>query len=453
MYKDNNMQDEKLLNDIRVQLNNIKIFDTHEHLVSEKQRRKQKLDFFLFFLHYTSSDLISSGMCQEDVAFIQDPDNDIERRWSLFEPHWKNIKNTMYSNNISEMIKNLFGVGDINLISIKLISDKLEKSKDLDYYNEILAEKANIKYIINDMDWITWDKKYNIDKIDYNEYKYTGKDIQFLPVIRLDDVLLISSMEEIWDLEKKYDIKIHSFYDFLKLIDKIFTDSIDFIYGYKIGVAYYRSLLFEETSYYKAEKEFISILDLEKYSNASDKDFVSKKDLVSFQNYIFRYAIEKAIEFSLPVQIHTGLLGGNRNKITNSDPVLLNNLFLPHRNARFDIFHIGYPFTDELITMVKCHPNLYIDMCWVPVISSTLYKETLDLLIKMVPSNKIFGFGGDYVFAEGVYGAQMIARDSLIEVLYKKIQTSCFTPEEGMDFAYRILYQNPYSVYLSKKRR
>ena len=41
----------------------------------------------------------------------------------------------------------------------------------------------------------------------------------------------------------------------------------------------------------------------------------------------------------------------------------------------------------------------------------------------------------------------------LVEPYWKNIKNKYLTFEEGVDFAYRILYQNPYSVYLSKMRR
>ena len=100
------MNDKNLLKEIKTRVYNTKIFDTHEHLLPEEIRRKNKLDFFLFFLHYTSSDLLSSGMIQQDIEYIQEPDNDIEKKWKLFEPHWDNIKNTMYSKNVILLLKN-----------------------------------------------------------------------------------------------------------------------------------------------------------------------------------------------------------------------------------------------------------------------------------------------------------------------------------------------------------
>lgn len=72
----------------------------------------------------------------------------------------------------------------------------------------------------------------------------------------------------------------------------------------------------------------------------------------------------------------------------------------------------------------------------------------LDLLIELLPSNKIFGFGGDYFFIEGTYGAQKIARKAITQVLYNRVKDKYFTFEEAIEFAHRVLYENPKNIYL-----
>jgi len=37
--------------------------------------------------------------------------------------------------------------------------------------------------------------------------------------------------------------------------------------------------------------------------------------------------------------------------------------------VKFVIFHGGYPYGQELSTMAKNFPGVYIDMCWLAIIS------------------------------------------------------------------------------------
>ncbi len=47
----------ELYSRILLEIENISIIDTHEHIVSENIREKQKIDLFNWFSHYASSDL------------------------------------------------------------------------------------------------------------------------------------------------------------------------------------------------------------------------------------------------------------------------------------------------------------------------------------------------------------------------------------------------------------
>jgi len=62
-------------------------------------------------------------------------------------------------------------------------------------------------------------------------------------------------------------------------------------------------------------------------------------------------------------------LAGNGNTLANSKPVKLNNLFLRYDEAKFVLFHGGFPWTGEFISLGKMFPNVYLDIVWLPQIS------------------------------------------------------------------------------------
>ena len=70
------------------------------------------------------------------------------------------------------------------------------------------------------------------------------------------------------------------------------------------------------------------------------------------------------------------------------------NLFIEYREAKFDLFHGGYPYTGELLALAKNFPNVYLDLCWLHIISPTAAVCMLHEAIETVPVNKIFAFGG-----------------------------------------------------------
>lgn len=235
---------------------------------------------------------------------------------------------------------------------------------------------------------------------------------------------------------------------FFKGIDGIFEkkDEIGYM-GVKTAIAYMRPISFEETTFAEADKIFSKIFKLKSYGFLEKKDFLSKDELKPLQDYLIHYLIQKAVEYDMPVQIHTGIFELLRNDVSNSNPNYLINLFIKYRKCNFDIFHAGYPYSDQLIAICKQFPNVYFDLCWIADISIHLYKDILNKLIEIIPSNKIFGFGGDYMFIEGLYGSQKLARKAISELMYKKVKQNYFSFDQAIGFAEKILNQNPRDLY------
>jgi predicted TIM-barrel fold metal-dependent hydrolase len=152
--------------------------------------------------------------------------------------------------------------------------------------------------------------------------------------------------------------------------------------------------------------------------------------------------IQRAIEIDLPIQIHTGLQEGSGNFLVNSNPLHLVNLLIEYREARFDLFHAGYPYQGEMATLGKNFANAYVDLCWVHVISPWVARQTLHELIETVPANKIFAFGGDYFFVEGTYGHACMARNNVAKVLAEKVEMDYLTEDEAVALARRYLREN-----------
>ena len=126
----------------------------------------------------------------------------------------------------------------------------------------------------------------------------------------------------------------------------------------KNTLAYRRTIDFQKVSYEKAKELY-----------AKPSDALSNKEKKALQDFMFHWIIEKSIEIDLPIQIHTGYLARNGNMLENSNPIRLNNLFLEYPEARFVLFHGGYPWTGEFSALGKMFPNVYLDLVWLPQIS------------------------------------------------------------------------------------
>ena len=189
------MTDKKLYSNLNEAISNIKIFDTHEHLIYESERRSRKLDFFHFFIIYGSTDLISSGLTQSDFKKLHNPDIDLQSKWETLYPFWDYIKNTNYAKIIKIALKDIYKIEDINFDTMIKVTDMIGRFNKTEYYEDLIRKKAKIEFILNDLDCME-ENILNMRKPD--------KDY-FLPVLRLDLILTVNSLEKLDQLEEKID--------------------------------------------------------------------------------------------------------------------------------------------------------------------------------------------------------------------------------------------------------
>lgn len=430
---------------ISAEVEKIRIVDTHEHIALEKDRMAQKVDFFHWFGHYASADLVSAGMTQKELEQIRNPDRPLEERWRKFSPHWENIKNTAYAKALMIAAKDLFGLERINEGTVGELSEKIAAANKPGYYRWVLKEKAGIEVSI-------WD---GLRRLGYGLKGAVAEEVDrdfFLPVIRFDHYILVRTPKTLAELEEESGVSIHSLDDLLSAVDSRLERAIQGgIVGIKVGLAYLRSLKFEKTTRADAERAFNRIFTLPfPYPAWEDWQMLAGPagdEAKPLQDFVLHHVLRRASQKGLPVQIHTGLQEGNGNVITNSDPTLLVNLFFEYKDVKFDIFHGSYPYCSELATLAKNFPNVYADMCWLHVISPAVARRALEEWLETVPGNKIFGFGGDYIFVEGAYAHSRMARQTIARLLADKVEEGYFSEEEAVALAEKILRENPSALY------
>jgi predicted TIM-barrel fold metal-dependent hydrolase len=212
------------------------------------------------------------------------------------------------------------------------------------------------------------------------------------------------------------------------------------IAGVKIFMAYRRTLLFEPVTQGAAARVFDRIW----LSQTQDLSF---EDLKPLQDFMTRRLIGLAAERNLPIQIHTGLQEGNGNYIENSKPTHLSNVFMEFADAKFDVFHAGYPYSGEVAVLSKMFPNVYADLCWIHAVSPLASARILSEWLEVLPANKIFAVGGDSNYVEGAYGHCKIARRVAHDVLSQKVEQGYLSEAEARWMADRILRDNAAELF------
>lgn len=415
----------ELYGSILNEIANLPVIDTHEHMEDEESRLKRPVDMFNTYLtHYASCDLISAGMADGDMAFLKGASEDIEKKWSIFRPYWEKARNTVYCKSLILATQKIYGIEDINDGTYRLIDTEMRKKNQKGLYEYILKELCNIEISILDSN-VDCDRRY------------------FISTERFDHFIRFKSRSAVTDMERRYNTSVNSLSDWVLLLKKAVADckAKHGIPCIKSGLAYERVLQYLRTDYSEAGKVFNRILSSHAYFgwNTFEPVDVNTKPL---EDYMMHILVQTAAELELPIQFHTGLQEGNGNNITNSNPANLINLFMEYPNARFDIFHGGYPYGGELCAIAKNFRNVYVDLCWSNIISREYTVRLIEELLDTVPSNKIFGFGGDYCFVEGVCGHLIIARENIALALANKADKGYLSVSECIDIAGRMLYGN-----------
>ena len=402
----------------------IPLIDTHEHIKPEATLAGRTWSLFDFLEHYVSSDLVSAGMSREALEKLRQPDNglSLEERWNLMAPYWPFAKTTGYGRAMTAYMRDLFGIDDINETTWAELSRRINDARSRPgWYRTVLKDKANIDCSLV----ITWPgEPVAVDRAFFRA----------VPI--LDHYAIPGTRAELEQLEKEAACSIQTL-DQLLTAQETMLDAFtrQGIAAVKIFLAYRRTLRFDRVSKTEAARVFDRIW----LSQTQDLAF---DDLKPLQDFMTRTLIGRAAERGLPIQIHTGLQEGNGNYLDNSNPALLTNVIMEYSDARFDLFHAGYPFTGELAAIAKYFPNVSADLCWVQAISPHVFKRTLHEWIDTIPANKIFAGGGDSNYVEGAYGHCTLARRLVAEVLAERVEQGAMDRAGALWYAGRILREN-----------
>lgn len=404
------------------EIRKIPVIDTHEHLWMNETDRSQSQNDVLseYLIHYLSSDIISSGLSRDAFAKVTDASKDITERWKIVEPYWEFSRYTGYGRSLDIAVRDIYGIDGVNADTIEALNQKFLESKKVGQYEKVLKDLCGIETSLVDC----WSFR------DYDNDRFFTKVWQPTSYI-------IQHPNEFEHVEKNTSVKIKDLDSWLEAFE---TDLNTYIDTYKVNVlktaiAYSRSLKFEKVEYSEAKALFDEVIQNRSWFPHKLQDFM--------MHYILKCANERHMTF----QFHTGLLEGNGNTLTNSDPSLLTNLFFDYPNVSFDLFHISYPYHGTASALAKMFPNVFIDMCWAHIISPSASMSALDDFLDAVPYNKISAFGGDYCFIDGVYGHLYISRQNVSRVLAKKVSDGIFTESKAVQIAKALYYDNPKRIF------
>jgi len=425
---------------LRSEIDRIALVDTHEHLLDERTRLQQSVDLFHLYAHYASSDLVSAGLPADRMVWLRRTDVPLDERWAVFAPHWRAARTTAYGRAVLLAARELYDVEDINDRTYQSLSERMSAANRGGWYHQVLKERANIRVSVLDA----------LEEFDPTPVEETDRRY-FVPVMRADPFLKLCDRPGLAAIECRTDRALHSLDDLVAALGALFERYVAAgAVAVKVAVAYERPIYFEKPTRHEAEQVFNRLTRYPALSPALDftpQPPVSFAEAKPLQDYMMHQVLRRAADYGLPIQIHTGLQEGTGNFLSNAHPLQLVNLLIDYPEVRFDLFHAGYPYQSEMATLGKNFPNAFLDLCWVHVISPWVARRTLHEWIETVPGNKIFAFGGDYLFVEGAYAHARLARDNVAQVLAEKVTDGYLTESEASSLAHALLRDNAMSFF------
>lgn len=181
--------------------------------------------------------------------------------------------------------------------------------------------------------------------------------------------------------------------------------------------------------------------DRRQASNAYMNPCATEVEIKAFQDCVFHHICQTAAELSLPIQVHTGL-----GKMHRSNAMQLQSVIESHPDTQFVLFHGSYPWTQDVLGLVHVYQNVFADLCWLPLISTTACERFLRELIEVGDMDRVM-WGCDTWTSVESFGAVLAVRSVLAKVFADCVDDSVMSIKTAEAYITHILYQNAKTLY------
>jgi len=431
--------------DLGLEISSLRLVDTHEHLWPEDQwaggnarlieRMKarggpawgsDRPDILQdLFLTYVQDDLEVAGATEEAIRRLFDPAaGDIEFRFAGIRGAWEATKHTGYGEAVRLMAREIYGLDSITAEGLEAAQAKLEELRRPGERLRLLSEVAGLDHVqIDDNRWAC-------------EPDGSGPDFFLYDISWADFANGDVNAEE---LQQELGVEVSSLDDLREAMASLFGRYGACAIAVKAQHAYRRTLRWEERSDEEAARALAVVL--------AGGD-VEEETRLALGDWCWARGVELAIEHNLPFKLHTGHHGGTGKmpidwvRAGNLCPLLAR-----YPDARFVLMHTAYPYSDELVSIAKHYPNVWVDLCWAWSIDPYSSTDFVRRFLHAVPSNKLFGFGGDTHWPTSAVAYAVQARRGLQRALEAEVAEGDLTEQEAIAIARRLMHDNQYACF------
>ena len=418
-----------LFSRLKTWIDSTPMVDIHSHIDGTHPNAEDAKQ--IVFYHYIVTELLSAGMPPDAVS----PNLPFEDAVKRAVPYFPLIENTSTHWCLMTMLKQLYGFEDdcINEKNRKrLLELILARTKQKDWYREVLTEKAKIKKT-----FLTFNYASEIPKHDPR---------LFAGVLRADQLVSRLNKSDVEDLGKAVGASIGSIIDFEDSLVSLFKKFAE-ARCVAVAVSFRPEEVFTKSSKAKAEASFRKLLSGLRLKT-------SERRAVS--SFALSCVLSLAEEFSLPFQVMLGVrrpVAGAAPPdyaISGFEPKMISSLcplFNDFSRVKFDVFLANRVQSHELTVVAKNYPNVHVSGYWWYAFYPTVIKQFLVERLQMLPRNKVNGFFSDAYVVEWSYAKASMVRLQLATVLTKMVEEGCFTEDLAKSLAVDLLASNPEQLY------
>ncbi len=425
---------DNVYNRLRSYIDTLKIVDAHEHL----QTPSDSANFCLLnTISYFPGDLHSAGA----PGFPDKKEGrcNMDSVWDQFAQYYAYCRTTSYHDQFMNTLRILYGFDKPFLTKedALVLYDKMFTNHYRNYpaWFEEVYRKGNFETMVLDQYW----DHYNTD-VDTAYFSLVCN------INSLVSLIGEAARDKRSDTNKSLLKLMNREVLILKNLDDYIslTDSVLAVFKARGAVcikntlAYSRSIDFEDIDY--AEARAI-------YAKPTPSD---EKEIKKLEDFLFHHIVQQSIKLKLPIQIHTGYLAGNNSMLDNGHPMKLLNLLIKYPEAKFILFHGGYPWVGDFTAIGKQFTNVYLDIVWLPQISKTAAIRGLHEILDAVPYNKLF-WGGDVTNIDDAIGSLELGKEVVATVLAERVEKGWITEGLARDIAKAIFYDNGVKMFQLKK--
>jgi len=392
-------------------MSQFEIIDCHEHLGPEKGRIGQPVDVFTLFAHYTRGDLVVAGMSDAQYESLFNHDVPLELRWALFRPFYEQIRWGSYARAALLAAERFYGFADINDDTYQPLSAAMQTANTPGLYERVLREACRIRIALTQCGSTQLESDILVPVMPMTHDLGSWPALSHPP---FEPEASVRTLDDYLDAQRRYVLRVKA----------------EGAVGLKMMSSPYQDPNRQE-----------ALAAFEQLRSGAVSWLPGPNPLV---DYVVDQMIAFAASQDLVIAVHTGYWGDFRVL----DPLHMIPLLQRHPQARFDIYHLGYPWVREALMLGKGFPNVWLNLAWTHIISQRFVRAALDEAVDLIPMNKLLAFGGDYGLpVEKVYGHLQMAREDIARVLAGRIAEGQMTEEQALGLARKWFWDNPRELY------